>query len=309
MARARDFLGPYRCVRLIRVGTTCQVWEAVKQGDSTRYALKVLREDMRDNREEVNALKREFEIGSKLKHKNVIRIYEFNTEGKTPYLVMELFEFPNLKLVLRQGAQALAFLATRIIEQSAESLFYLHEQKYVHRDVKPDNFLVSDEGLVKLIDFAISEKIKTGMSAWFGGTSKIQGTRSYMSPEQIRGYALDARADMYSYGCLVYELFSGKTPYTGDSANDLLNRHLTAPIPALQASNDNVTPEFSNLVRRMMAKKKQDRPASMWDFVKEFRAMRPFKVVPKIPEGRIVMPREEFVSPDDLKKRAGPEKG
>ncbi len=307
MTRVRDFLGPYRCVRLIRVGSTCQVWEAAKQGESTRYALKVLREDLRLDRALVGELKHEFEVGQKLRHKNIIRIHEFNTENQTPYLVMELFEFPNLKLVLRQGAQALAYLANTIIEQSAEALFYLHGEGWVHRDVKPDNFLVSDEGVVKLIDFAISQKMKTGLSAMFNfGGGKIQGTRSYMSPEQIRGQNLDARSDIYSYGCLLFELLSGKLPFTGDNSDDLLKRHLSAPIPSLQVYNENVTSEFSALIRRMMAKDRKDRPSSMWEFLKEFKNLRPFKVVPKPPEGKIMLPREERVSPDDLKKKASP---
>jgi serine/threonine protein kinase len=283
-------------VRLIRSGQTCDVWEAAKTDDTTRYVLKVLRRDLRKNKEEVASLKNEYDCGRSLKHKNLIRVYEFSTEGDSVYVVMEHFEHQNLKLWLRGGPQAVAHLALKIIEQSAEALFYFHSEGWVHRDVKPDNFLVSDEGVVKLIDFAISTKQKSGLSALFSfGKKAIQGTRSYMSPEQIRNQNLDIRADIYSYGCSLFELFTGKAPFTGANADELLSKHLTAGIPSMQVHNDNVTPEFANLVRKMMAKRREDRPGTLYDFLKEFRQMRVFKVLPKPPQGPSTDQRKGFI--------------
>lgn len=285
MSRPRDFLGPYRLVRLIRVGHQCEVWEAAKTDDTTRYALKILKRDLRKVKEEVAALKNEFECGKLLKHKGIIRIYDYNTEGESTYVVMEYFEHENLKLWLRSGPQKIAPLSLKVIEQSAEALFYMHSEGWVHRDIKPDNFLVSEEGVTKLIDFAISIKQKSGLASMFSfGKKAVQGTRSYMSPEQIRNQNLDARADVYSYGCVLFELLSGKAPFTGTNADELLNKHLTGPIPSPQVYNDNVTPEFANLIKRMMAKRKEERPSSMWDFLKEFRSLRPYKVLPKPPK-------------------------
>jgi len=275
---------------LIGIGHTCEVWEAAKTDDPTRYVLKVLKRDLRKNKEEVASLKNEYECGKGLKHKNIIRVYDFNSEGEASYVVMEHFEHKNLKLQIRDSPQKVAPLSLKIIEQGAEGLFYLHEQGWVHRDVKPDNFLVSDEGVVKLIDFAISSRQKSGLSAMFSfGKKAVQGTRSYMSPEQIRNQNLDARADVYSYGCTIFELLAGKPPFTGTNADELLNKHLTGPIPTVQVHNDNVTPEFANLLRKMMAKRRDERPATMWEFLQEFRSMRTLKILPKPPK------------PDDLK--------
>lgn len=285
MSRPRDFLGPYRLVRLIRVGHQCEVWEAAKTDDTTRYALKILKRDLRKVKEEVAALKNEYECGKLLKHKGIIRIYDYNTEGESTYVVMEYFEHENLKLWLRSGPQKIAHLSLKVIEQSAEALFYMHSEGWVHRDIKPDNFLVSEEGVTKLIDFAISVKAKSGLASMFSfGKKAVQGTRSYMSPEQIRNQNLDARADVYSYGCVLFELLSGKAPFTGTNADELLNKHLTGPIPSPQVYNDNVTPEFANLIKKMMAKRREERPSSMWDFLKEFRSLRPYKVLPKPPK-------------------------
>jgi len=286
VTRARDFLGPYRLARLIRVGQTCQIWEAAKTDDPVHYALKVPIPEKRNDRTIINELKREMECAGELKHPHIIRIHEFNQDGEVPYLVMEYFDHENLKLWLRGGPQEIAYFAPKFVEQGSEALFYMHSKGWVHRDIKPDNFLISDAAEVKLIDFAISERMKTGLSAFFGkmfAGTKTQGTRSYISPEQIRNQNLDARSDIYSFGCVLFELITGKPPYTGDNADDLLNKHLNAAIPAVLVFNNNVTQEFSDLIRRMMAKRKEDRPPTLWEFLKEYRAMRAFKVVPRPP--------------------------
>ena len=282
MTRGRDYFGSHRLVRLIRAGATCDVHETVNEADGQRYAIKILKLKEKDNQAEIHALKNEFEIGHNMKHPNIIRIYEFNKELEQTYLVMELFNAPNLKIMLRQGADALAPIVKNVVEQAAKALYYFHEQGFVHRDIKPDNFLVSEEGEVKLIDFAISIKKPTGIAAMFNNWfSKVQGTRSYMSPEQIRNQTLDARADIYSFGCVLYELVTGRAPFTGDNENDLLNNHLTAPPPSPQVKCPNLSPEFSDLIRKMMSKNKSQRPENMWEFLKAFKTMRLFKVLPR----------------------------
>ena len=129
-----------------------------------------------------------------------------------------------------------------------------------------------------------------------------------MSPEQIRGKALDPRADMYSFGCMLFELVAGKLPFTGTTADELLTKHLSAPIPPLGVFNENITPEFATLVKKMMQKRKEDRPSTMWEFLKEFKTLSVYKIMPKPPEGKIVLPRETTTSVDDLKK-GGPKAG
>jgi serine/threonine protein kinase len=286
MVKVRDFLGPYRLARLIRLGSTCQVWEGIKD-DGNHYALKVPRPEQRGNKEEIAFLKHEYEIASTLNHKNVIKIVEYVTDSDTPFIVLELFSEINLKQALRRGPEPIAFMLSSIIEQSVESLYYLHSKGYVHCDIKPDNLLINREGLVKLIDFTIAKKIRTGIGKLFGGRNKVEGTRSYMSPEQIRGQSLDPRSDIYSLGCMMYELLVGKPPFTGNTPNDLLSKHLTATPPSVLVTNDNVTPEFNNVIKSLMAKKAEDRPQSMWDVLKTVRATPIFKRPPRKPEHSI----------------------
>lgn len=287
MTKVKDFLGPYRLARLIRVGGTCQVWEGVKGNEGERFALKALRPDQRDNKEELGFLKHEFEVASGLSHPNIIKVLDLVLDAQAPFLVLELFSELNMKQSLRRGPESLAYMLDKIALQATESLYYMHSKGYVHCDVKPDNFLVSRDGEVKLIDFTISQKIRKGFAKFFGGRAKVQGTRSYMSPEQIRGQTLNEKSDIYSFGCVLYELVVGKPPFTGESPNDLLNKHISAPIPSALVANDNISAEFNNLMRSMMSKKPEQRPESMWEVLKSLRAIKIFKKPPRIPENSI----------------------
>jgi serine/threonine protein kinase len=262
-------------------GQTSQVFEAMHDGERQRYAVKFLLPDLCRDKEQIGYMKNEHLVGTALDNRRIIKVREMGSFEGGPYLVLEFYPHPNLKFYIQQTPEVLLPKLSQVIEQAAEALVYLHAKGWIHRDIKPDNFLVSAEGEVKLIDFALAQKRKGGLSALFGGKQKIQGTRSYMSPEQIRGQPLDARADVYSFGCTLHELISGKCPFTGSDTQDLLNKHLRSIPPSLVVSNKNVTPEFAGLVQRMLAKKPADRPESMDTFLREFRAIKLFKEAPR----------------------------
>ena len=284
MVQLPDFLGRYRLAKYIRSGNSSQIWEAIRDNQD-RFVLKVLRPEHWGDKDEIALLKHEFEVGHSLKHPNIIGIHEFNLEGKIAFLVLDVFCVLNVKQAQRENPARILFLFSKIAEQMTLSLGHMHEKKWVHCDVKPDNFLLNDDGVVKLIDFTIAQKAATGMMArMFGGQKLIRGTRSYMSPEQIRRQPLDGRADIYSLGCVFYELLSGKPPFTGDNPNDLLQKHLTGAVPSVVVQNDNVMPGLAALIRKMMSKKPDGRPQSMVEVLKELRASKAFKLAPKMPE-------------------------
>ena len=287
MTKIRDFVGPYRVTRLIRAGHSCHVWEAVKEETGERFALKMLKPDVVDNKEEIGYLRHEWEVAKGLNHPNVIRFYAFHTEYHSPFLVLELFTSLNLKQVLRGGPETLAYLAEKIVQESAKGLHYLHERGWIHCDIKPDNLLIDDDGTVKLIDFTIAQRSKRGLLSFLGFKQPVRGTRSYMSPEQIRGEKLDRRSDIYSLGCAFFELLSGRPPFTGSSPNELLEKHLRASIPSPVVYNKDVTKDFADLVRRMMSKRREARPKSMWDVLQECRTTRIFAKKPQPPKVRL----------------------
>ena len=283
MSKSRDFLGPYRLARLIRLGTTCEVWEAIDENTQERYALKLLRHSVRNDKSEIALLKHEYNVAKDLSSPRIIKVYEYRVEAGTPFLVLELFSELNMKQALRRGPESLAFMLDKIVEQCAEGLYYMHTKNWIHLDIKPDNFLVSRDGVAKLIDFTISQKKKTGLSKLFHSSKVAKGTRSYMAPEQIRRKVCDERTDVYAFGCVLFEMCTAKPPYTGDTPNDLLSKHLSASIPSPIAYNENVTKEFADLVKQMMAKKPDDRPASMWEFLKQFRTIEIWRKRPRKP--------------------------
>lgn len=280
MALDRNYIGPYRLLKLVRAGASCQIWEAISELDQRRCALKTLQEEFRSNRDEVALLRHEYTVGHELHHPSVIEIYDFDVAKGIPYLALEYFESNNLKQWLRlvTDPQRLRQHLPGVVRHAAEGLQYLHEQGWIHRDIKPDNFLVNDTFDVKLIDFAIAERIRKGFGRFLSGKSKVQGTRSYMSPEQIRGETLDARSDVYSFGCMVFETLCGRPPFTGGSPDELLQKHLKTPPPSVLASNSDVSPDFANLITRMMSKNRDERPASIQAFLDATAGTRMFRV-------------------------------
>lgn len=272
---------------MIRSGQTCSVWEARATHEQARVAVKVLLKRHEKSRRQIAHLRHEAEVGQSLDHPNVIKIYEFVDRFSLPFIVMQLFNARNLKQELRERRDHLLFHIRDIIERCALGLRHLHERGWIHCDVKPDNFLVDESGNVKLIDFSIARELKKKASLWsrIGRRGKsIQGTRSYMSPEQIRGLNLDPRSDIYSFGCVCFELLAGRPPFTASSPDDVLTKHLRSAPPSLQAYNQGVTPEFAGLVAKCLSKKVDQRPKSFEDFLDAFHSIQIFRagMKPKI---------------------------
>lgn len=277
-------LGRYRLLSMIGTGRSCQVWDAIDDQTSERRALKILTDAYAAEREQVGLLKREFMVGRGLDHPNVIHVYDYQNHRGTVYLVMELFPAHNIKqFFLQVGVEGLAPYMPRVAQQSAAALEYLHSKGWMHRDVKPDNFLMNREGMVKLIDFALAEKPKGLLGRLLPSRMKIQGTRSYMSPEQIRGKGVDLRSDIYSLACMLHELIGGKPPFTGSSTQELLTKHLRNPAPPLESTGRDVTSEFGEYIRQMLAKNPANRPQTMSDVAKTMRSIKIYNRPPVAP--------------------------
>ena len=284
MSTRRDFLGPFQLIRLIRSGTTTQVWEARRTGEKERVALKVVLADYQKDKREIAQMMHEAEVGKELRHPNVIAIFGFHNAHGLPFLEMQLFHAKNLKIELRERPQYVQINIKQIVQKCAAGLAHMHEKGWVHCDVKPDNFLADEQGNVKLIDFAIALKMKRGL---FGGArmKTVQGTRSYMSPEQIRRKPLDQRSDIYSLGCVIFELMSGRTPFNASNPDDLLSKHLSASPPNL-ISCSGATRDLNDLVMQMMEKDPARRPPDMESFMKVFKRIGMFRAG-KHPKGMV----------------------
>jgi hypothetical protein len=162
VATGTDYVGPYRLIRQLNSGLRMQVWEAKKDGDPERVVVKAINDRFRNDKEQLQHLKHEYEVGKELRNPHVIEIRELHTSGEIAYLVMEYFDALNLKQHLWQGEMWVTLQLPPIIENMAKGLEYLHRKGWVHRDIKPDNYLVAPDGMAKLIDFSLAVKIKRG---------------------------------------------------------------------------------------------------------------------------------------------------
>lgn len=273
MPKLPERLGSLTLLQQLGLGKHCQVWEATtKAGD--RVAVKVIVPEMASDAGQRQLLEHELKVATSLAHPTVIRIDRLSEEGGLPHLVMELFPHPNLKKQIQAGVGQLVPRLQRIVTELGLALDHVHARGWVHRDVKPENVLAAPDGQVKLIDLAIAARASGMLGRLLGGKTPPQGSPSYMSPEQIRGQALDARSDIYSYGCVIFELLAGRPPYTSSDTNELLNKHVSAAVPAVDTVNRNATADATKLLRQMLAKKPADRPSSMQEVLGRLRAIR-----------------------------------
>jgi serine/threonine protein kinase len=284
-------IGPYRLLNVVHTGQNCHIWQAFDDVKQCIVGIKTLLDRFQQDREQIAMLRWEYTVGHTVRHPRIIEVYDFGIDRGTSYLSMEWLPAANLKQRMNAGAEKIYYVYPEIITEAAEALGHFHKMGWVHRDIKPDNFLVADiddanrKLQVKLIDFALARRRRLKLLKLFAPRGKVQGTRSYMAPEQIRGELPDVRSDIYSFGCMLFEMLAGKPPFTGVSSNDLLSKHLYAAAPPMEASNANVTPEMCQIIRKMMAKEPAKRPQSMEDFLGEFRMFRVFKIIPRPPAG------------------------
>lgn len=280
MAKLPEQLGPLKLVQQIGVGRHCQIWSAIETKTAApprQCAVKVVVPESAGDPEQKKLLEHEAKVAKACDHPGIVRIDRLGQESGLPFLVMELFPHPNLKKQLAQGIDTIAPRVPRIMTELSLAVDHLHGRGWVHRDLKPENVLAAPDGKVKLIDLAIASRMPGLIGRLLGGKGPAQGSPSYMSPEQIRGQAVDGRADIYSLGCLFFELLAGKPPFTAASQNDLLNKHIGTPPPSIDSVNANVTTSMAKLLRDMLAKKPGERPPSMKDVLKALKTVRVFQ--------------------------------
>jgi serine/threonine protein kinase len=274
-----DRIGNYRVVRTLLQGQGSIVLEVTQEGSGKRFALKELIRSKAKDPAERKIFEAEAKLGMVLRHPNLVQVYEYVKDKNAPYFVMDYFPSQTMRLVLAKTALYDEYRSKlhRIMTQTASGLAYMHDKGWIHRDVKPENVIVNKTGEVRLIDYSLSLRAPTGLAKLLGGKPARQGTHTYMSPEQIRCETPSPAADIYSLGIMFYEFAVRKPPFRADSPVALLRKHIQdAPTP-LQAVDKNVTPEFADLVMRMIKKKAADRPKSVHEVFSQLSRARIFK--------------------------------
>jgi beta-lactam-binding protein with PASTA domain/predicted Ser/Thr protein kinase len=268
MTDARLLGGRYQLGEVLGYGGMAEVHRGRDQRLGRDVAVKVLRADLARDPGFQMRFRREAQNAAALNHPAIVAVYDTGEEsdGATPlpYIVMEYVGGLTLKEVLTAERRLMPERALEITADICAALDFSHRNGIVHRDIKPGNVMLTPTGTVKVMDFGIARAVTSGTST-MTQTSAVIGTAQYLSPEQARGESVDARSDVYSTGCLLYELLTGQPPFTGDSPVSVAYQHVREdPVPPSQVNPD-VTPTIDSIVLKAMAKNPANRYQSAGD--------------------------------------------
>ena len=249
------FDGRYKILKRLGSGGMATVYLAEDQELGRRIAIKILNAKHASDKQFVERFRREASSAAGLSHPNIVQIYDRGNAEGTYYIAMEVIEGRSLKeLILERGPSPIP-VAVNYARQILAALRFAHRNGVVHRDIKPHNVLVDDEGRVKVTDFGIARAGASEMTE----AGSIIGTAQYLSPEQARGAPVDDRSDLYSVGVLLYELLTGVAPYNGETPVEIAMKHLSAVPEPPSTKRPEISPELDAVVLRSLAKNPEDR--------------------------------------------------
>ena len=255
----------YRVEARIGQGGMAEVYRGFDPVLNRTVAIKVLLPQFARDAGFVARFRREAQAAARLNQPNIVGVYDTGADGDRQYIVMEFVEGRTLAKFLAGGRRLTPIQAVDLTQKIAAALASAHAQGIVHRDIKPGNVMVTREGTVKVMDFGIA-RMQTDITA--PQTSSVIGTPTYLSPEQAQGQPVDARSDLYSLGCVLYELLAGRPPFTGDTPVAIAYKQVNeTPVPP-SAHNPDVPPRLDAVVMKCLAKN----PANRYQTAEELSA-------------------------------------
>jgi serine/threonine-protein kinase len=276
-----DLIDEYRLVNLIASGSSTQVWEVAEAKGPNRFAMKLMLPESFADKEQVKVLKHEAKVATSLEHPHLVKCYKVVATKEHAYIIMDYFRAPNVKAQINSQIADVQVRIRKLVEGVCQALAYMHEKGWVHRDIKPDNILLSKGSEVRVIDFSLTGRAVGGLGKMVAGRSKIiQGTRTYIAPETIRREPPTPKADIYSFGVTLYELLTGVPPFRGGSPDELLHKHLKVVPHPPSFVNRNVSKDVDEFVLKLLAKKPSERPADMNEIAAQFRSLKVFEEDP-----------------------------
>jgi eukaryotic-like serine/threonine-protein kinase len=261
--------GRYELLELVGRGGMSTVWKAQDRLLDRTVAIKVLHEQFTQDEEYVERFRREARSVAQLSHPNIVTVIDRGEDGGRQYIVFEYVAGWNLKQVIeRQGPLPIRD-ALLLALQMARALGFAHDRGLIHRDVKPQNVLLNEDGHAKMTDFGIARSVDVdGVTI----TGTVLGTSEYIAPEQARGQRVDALTDVYSLGVVLYELLAGGVPFHGENFVAVALRHVNEPPPDVLDRRPDCPPRVAMAIERAMAKRPEDRFQSMDELVSELEA-------------------------------------
>jgi serine/threonine-protein kinase len=278
----------YEVGEMIGTGGMADVFIAEDLRLHREVAVKVLRSDLARDPAFVTRFNKEALSVAALNHPGIVAVYDSGQEqtssGAMPYIVMEYVEGKTLREILHSGEHLSLERSLEIIEGVLIALNYSHKSGIIHRDIKPGNIMITNNGDIKVMDFGIARAL-TDIAATLTSTWNIIGTAQYLSPEQATGTHADARSDLYSVGCLFFELLTGKAPYAGETPVAIAYQHASAPIPAISGVDPERDLALSEFFAVALAKSADDRYQNASMMLKDLKRLsRGEKITTQIPK-------------------------
>jgi beta-lactam-binding protein with PASTA domain/predicted Ser/Thr protein kinase len=254
--RERVLAGRYRIESAVGEGGMAKVFRGQDVVLGRTVAVKVLAPEYARDGRFVERFRREAQSAAALSHPNVVSVFDTGSDGPVHYIVMEFLEGRTLREVLAADGRLHPDRAAEIAESMCRALATAHHHGLVHRDVKPGNVMLTPSGEVKVMDFGIA-RVTTGEA--LTQTATVLGTASYFSPEQAKGEGVDPRSDVYSAGCVLYEMLTGRPPFTGDSPVSIAYKHVREDAPIPSSINPDVSTALDAVVMKALAKNPANR--------------------------------------------------
>jgi serine/threonine protein kinase len=267
-------IGKYRLEEKIGRGAMAEVFKAYHPNLDKHVAIKILHSFLAEKTDILNRFQREARHVAALNHNNIVKIHDFDVAGSLYYMVMEFIDGPTLKAQIKtyraQGQLVAIPEAVDIIRQVGQALEYAHSHGVIHRDIKPANVMIEGGGRVILTDFGLA-KILSGPQ--FTTTGALVGTPAYMSPEQGLGKPGDARSDIYSLGAMLYQLITGRFPFTAETPLAIVFKHINAPLPWPRTVNPDIPENLEKVIVKAMAKNPEERYQDVGQFLADVNAL------------------------------------
>ena len=268
-------IGDFQLLRRLGRGGMAEVYLAEQLSLRRQVALKVLRSNLAGDDAYIRRFQNEAQAAAKLVHANIVQIYEVGCNDGTYYISQEYVPGQNLKQLLsRLGHGVDAVQAVNIIRQVAAGLHKAAEQKIIHRDVKPENIMITPGGEVKVADFGLARVARDGEALNLTQVGITMGTPLYMSPEQVEGRPVDPRSDLYSFGVTCYHMLAGHPPFDGPTALNVAVQHLKTEPKRLEVVCPNLPDGLCRIVHKLLAKKPEERYQRAIDLLKELKALK-----------------------------------
>ena len=260
--------GRYEIVKSIGEGGMANVYLANDKILDRKVAIKVLRGDLANDEKFIRRFQREAQSVANLSHPNIVEVYDVEEEEGQHYIVMEYIEGKTLKQLLQKRGSLTLSEVIDIMLQLTDGLAHAHDAYIIHRDIKPQNIMIQDDGLVKITDFGIAMALN---ATQLTQTNSVMGSVHYLPPEQANGKSSTIKSDIYSLGILMYELITGSVPFKGDNAVEIALKHLKEKIPSIRRQNPTIPQSVENIVLRATAKNPKNRYDSVKDMNRDLK--------------------------------------